>query len=309
MTARHQPTGDKNLSGKSTGRNLPLFAQPVNASKFPTPLTGKPGVGWSRPAVWSLAVITCGVLLALARPDNAQNVPASQTSGTRSGSTLRVQARTTPSAATPAVTPAGNMPEESRRSVDFYTQTVRGNLFNAPQPPALPPVKLPPPVVVVQPKPPVVPPVEINPFADWSYTGTMTSGDQVTALIENTKTKEGQFVKAGDSFMGSQVASITDQQIILQSGKTSRMLAKSDNWAVTPLDRSAIPSAGPQAAPQAAAPQAVQVQIDMSALQNLGNRGRGGRGGGQGFTLPNGRTFNPQQWQQRSQRMNQNFNQ
>ncbi len=161
-----------------------------------------------------------------------------------------------------------------------------------------------------------MPPVEINPFAEWSYTGVIKSDDQITALVENTRTKEGQFLKAGDMFMGSQIATITDQEIVLKSGKTSRTLAKSDNITVTPLDRSAIPTNGQgQAQPGQQQPNAAQLiqqamQMQMQSMQG-GGRNRGGNGGGGGptFTLPNGRQLNQQQYQRRSQGLNQNFNQ
>ena len=312
MITRQQPTGDNKQFGKATGHNLPLFAQPLNGSKLPAPMSAvgeRGGSLWSRPLVWSAAVVMCGALLALALPNIAQNSPGAF--NTRA--TPPAQARSAaPAASTPAINPLPEMREENRRSVDFYTQTVRGNMFSAPQSPAPPPAKAVPPVVVKPQPPVVVPPVVINPFAEWSYTGTMKSGEETTALIENTRTKEGQFLKAGDSFLGEQITAITDQEIVLKSGKTSRTLAKTDNITVTPLDRSAIPTNPQGQAGQAnvQAPVQVQMSVDLSNMQG-GGRGRGGFGGdsnGQTFSLPNGRSFNPQQWQQRSQRMNRNFN-
>ena len=94
----------------------------------------------------------------------------------------------------------------SRRSLDFYTKGVRGTLFSAPQPPPVAKPK----AIIVKPLPPppriIVPevkPVEINPFADWSYTGTVTVGETKMALIENSKTKEGRYLKQGEEFQGA----------------------------------------------------------------------------------------------------------
>ena len=64
---------------------------------------------------------------------------------------------------------------------------------------------------------------EINPFADWSYTGTVKVGDQMMALLENTKTKDGQYLKVGESFQGATVSEITEQSITLNSGGKPRV--------------------------------------------------------------------------------------
>ena len=130
----------------------------------------------------------------------------------------------------------------SRRSLDFYAKGVRSSLFSAPQPP--PPAKPKPIPVQPAPKPkpiyiPPVVPVEINPFADWSYTGTVTMGETKMALVENTKTKEGQYLKQGENFLGAQVSQVTDQMVSFMAGSKPYLLAKSDNVNVVQLDRSA----------------------------------------------------------------------
>lgn len=130
----------------------------------------------------------------------------------------------------------------SRRSLDFYTKSVRGALFSAPQPPPAPKPKanivkpLPPPPKIVVPE---VKPVEINPFADWSYTGTVTVGESKMALIENAKTKEGRYLKQGEEFQGAQVSQVTDQMVTMTAGTKPYLLAKSDNVNIVPLDKSA----------------------------------------------------------------------
>lgn len=293
----------------SAGANSPssIFARPVNASKFPivTPI-GLNAPVWPRQMMWTLAAVTCGLLIGLARPDSAQNVPSSANSRSAAGSATRSTASGTnrpPAAqarpAMPVVEPALDAPEESRRPVTFYTQTVRSGLFSAPQPPAPAPVKAPAPPPVVKPVIPiVVPPAPIDPFAQWAYTGTITQGDQTIALLENTQTKEGQFLKVGDRLMGAQVKSVTDQMVTLEASGKPRMLAKSDNITVTPLDRSAAPT--PAAQPQQ--PQQGQqpvfngpVQFNMPAQPMI--------------TLPNGVQMSPQRAQRRNRFMNNNFNQ
>ncbi len=137
----------------------------------------------------------------------------------------------------------------ARRSLDFYTKGVRGSLFSAPQPPPAPKPR----AVVVKPLPPppriVVPevkPVEINPFADWSYTGTVTVGETKMALIENAKTKEGRYLKQGEEFQGAQVSQVTDQMVTMTAGTKPYLLAKSDNINIVPLDKSAAYLGGAQ---------------------------------------------------------------
>ena len=293
----------------SVSANSPssIFARPLNASKLPVvTLVGSNAPVWSRQMMWTLAAVTCGLLIGLARPDSAQNVPnnassrsaaggATRTATSGANRTLTAQARP----ATPIVEPALDAPEESRRPVAFYTQTVRSGLFSAPQPPAPAPVKIVAPPPAPKPTPPIpVPPVVVDPFAQWAYTGTITQGDQTIALLENTQTKEGQFLKVGDNLMGAQVKSVTDQMVTLESAGKPRMLAKSDNITVTPLDRSAAPT--PAAQPQQPQPgqQPVfngPVQFNMPAQPM--------------FTLPNGVQMTPQRAQRRNRFMNNNFNQ
>jgi hypothetical protein len=284
-----------------------IFARPLNASKFPvmTPHVGPNTPVWSRQVMWTLAAVMCGLLIGLARPNNAQNVPNStssrgaannatrqNTSGSRQ--TLIAQARP----ATPSVEPASDAPEESRRPVGFYTGAVRSGLFSAPQPPAPAPIKTVAPILPKPLEPAHVVPPPVDPFASWAYTGTITQGDQTIALLENTQTKEGQFLKAGDSLMGAQVKSITDQMVTLELGGKPRMLAKSDNINVTPLDRSAAPTA--PAAPQPGQPQQPVINFQMPTVNTTTQPM---------VTLPNGFQMSPQRAQRRNRFMNNNFNQ
>ncbi len=138
---------------------------------------------------------------------------------------------------------AGTSENESHRPLKFYTKGVRDSMFSAPQPP--PPPKEKPTPVIMPPQPPksaYIPPIAlvvVNPFADWVYTGTVTMGEVKLALIENTKSKEGQYLKQGESFLGAQVSQVTDQMVTFTVGIKPYLLAKSDTINVVQLDRSA----------------------------------------------------------------------
>lgn len=149
----------------------------------------------------------------------------------------------------------------SRHSLEFYTKGVRETMFSAPQPPPpekpkpIPVVPLPPPPKIVV---PVIVPVEINPFTDWVYTGTVTIGETKMALIENSKTREGHYLKLGEIFQGAQVSQVTDQMVSFMAGPKPYLLAKSDNVNLVPLDRNAgapiTPTGQPAPPPPANAP-------------------------------------------------------
>ena len=127
---------------------------------------------------------------------------------------------------------------ENRRPLLYYTDGVRGDLFNAT--PA--PVPKPKPPKKTEPKKPVLPPPPpelINPFADYAYTGTLNIGGQIVALVENVKTKEGQYLKQGDAFIGGTIAQISDRTLTVNIAGTPQRLAKTDNYRLTPLDRNA----------------------------------------------------------------------
>jgi hypothetical protein len=263
---------------------LPLFAHSLEAQKL-IRMSPTERIFWSGAALSVLSIGACAILLMAARPDRAQSRP---------GSAAPTKAAAPQDARSgPAVEPSGDTTTE-RRPVDFYAKNIDSNLFTAPQPPPPPPPK---PVKVEPPKPaPIVPVIPINPFADWAYTGTVHMGDMTMALLENTKTKEGQYLKVGEQFLGAQVSLITDQQVSLSSGGKPYMLAKSDNMTLTPLDKSAAyltaqpaPAPGqPGAMPPGGAP--------------------GMAPGGDMVTLPNGRTLTPDQAARRARRMNRMFN-
>ncbi len=315
QAARRTRSGPKGVAAASPSADATpsLFARPLNGPKVLQ--ADRSGTGYGRQAAWALGGVMFGLLLGLSLPNDAQNAPAG-----RADTTGGAQRPATVQPATPrnsAVRPAANagqatpsqamqdddIPTESRRPINFYTQTVRGSLFSAP---LLPAPKAP---VVVDNTPvtrqpiPVPPlPLQFNPLSFWSYTGTVTVGDQTMALLENQQSHEGQYVKVGDNFLGTKVVSVSDQMVTLKSGNKPTLLAKSDNITVTPFDRSAAPT-GVQQAAQQAQPQQVTIQV-----------------GGQTFvptaapaqptvTLPNGVQITPNQAQRRNRRLNNGFNQ
>ena len=180
-----------------------------------------------RHLVGSLVLVTCGVLIAVAKSNGAQTaVPIPKpAAGARANVPRTVRGAQVPVTAdtTPTVESAGVAPvvgDDGRRPIEFYTQTVRGGLFNAPEPPQ------PKPVVVDEPKkekkePLVVDkPLPVNPFERWIYTGTISQGGQVTALIENLETKEGRFIKLGDEMLGARAASVDEKEVVDKTGVT-----------------------------------------------------------------------------------------
>lgn len=140
-----------------------------------------------------------------------------------------------------------------RHPLDYYTGGVRSDLFNGPIPEA--------PKSKIDPKavkrgailPDISMPVEVNPFSDYTYSGTMTMNGETIGLVENNKTKEGQFLHMGDSFLGGKVSTISDLTLNVTLAGKEEMLAKSDTYKLVPLDKSApylTQQAQPQGVPQ-----------------------------------------------------------
>ncbi|MCX6359112.1 MAG: hypothetical protein NT029_04870 [Armatimonadetes bacterium] len=122
-----------------------------------------------------------------------------------------------------------------RSPLEFYVGAVRGDLFTSPQASA----PLPAPVPVVKPLPPPPAPVVVDPFADMAYTGTVTIGGQTLAVVENTKTKEGQFARKGDSVVGGTVTDITDRTLTVSVSGVPRTLTKTEDYKLVSLDKNA----------------------------------------------------------------------
>ena len=234
-----------------------------------------------------LVILACATFLLQTRPDNAQNLPASAQKKNRPAARMRI-------ALAEAADPVKST-QTARPSLDFYTKGVRGSMFSAPQPPK--PKEAPAPKltrVIV----PVVKPVIPNPFADWTYAGSITVGDKKMALLENRITKEGHYVLEGQPFMGlAQVKNVTDQMVTIVSAGKPLYLAKSDTINVTPLSASA--------AYLTAQPQQAGQQMGQQAMMAM----QGGQTGlsGPGMVLPNGRTLTADQAARFNSRMNRRF--
>ncbi len=209
---------------------------------------------------------------------------------------------------------------QARKPLAFYVSSVRGDLFShgVPVPPAAPVA----PPTVAMPEPPSMP-APIDPFVDYAYTGTVSTGDTKMALVENSKTKEGQYLKVGDSFLGGSITAIADRSVTVNVAGVARTMAKNEDFSLTPLNKSAAyltaapPAApgGPQAGGPGGAtmgmpggmqipginmegmPQAIRDRIqqrmnsmspqerEQAAARMMNRRfeGGGGRGGGGGF--------------------------
>lgn len=175
------------------------------------------------------------------------------------------------------------LPASARRPLPFYTASIRADLFASGEPvaaAAAAPLPAPPPAVPAPPPPAPEP----DPLADYAYTGTVEADGQVMALVENKKTRDGQYLKAGDSFQGRTVSAITERTLTLGGPGTERVLAKTDNYALTSLDKSA-PYLTAQ--PQPGQPG------QPGAPGQPGGPGAGGPGGFGGFGGRRGMRFGP----------------
>ncbi|MCW3097400.1 MAG: hypothetical protein JWL77_3018 [Chthonomonadaceae bacterium] len=264
------------------GSGTPTFARPLKLqSSRPTASTA-PVLPPLMTTV-SLVTLSCAALFLFARPDGAQNLPGGKVGGTNHKPSVAA-AKTTGADAANASSSGGD-----RQDLSFYTSNVRDAMFSAPVPAAPKPV-----VAIKTPfKEIPVQPIKIDPFAQWSYTGTVHMGDITMALLENIQTREGQYVKAGDSFMGAQVKNVSDQMVTLSSAGKPALLAKSDNINVTPLNQDAPGKNPPVQQAQAQNGQAVPgAPTDNSQLS---------------ITMPNGRVLTGDQAARYKARMDRNF--
>ncbi|MCW3054042.1 MAG: hypothetical protein JWN14_3212 [Chthonomonadales bacterium] len=282
------------------GKGMPTFTRPLTPSPA-HPAAASPSVLSPAMTAVSLVTLSCAALFLFVRPDGAQSLPGGK-SGTAAH--LKAGAAKTSTQDTDSAASSG----ADRQDISFYSSNVREGMFSQPVPPTPKPVEPPKPKPIKQ---IIVPPMPVNPFAGWTYTGTVHMGDMTMALLENNQTQEGIYVKAGDSFpnmMNAKVKSVTDQMVMLTSGPKSEVtpIAKSDTIIVTPLDRDA-PGKNPQqqqqqnGQPQNGQQVNLTAQMDGSQFQMMSpngmlsgdaatryqnrlnrgfNRGAGGGGGG-----------------------------
>ncbi len=282
--------------------SLPMFAQPVGVERPFQTLTQEKGSG-SSIMLFTFPTLICGALLILARPNGAQTLGSgakpTKTFSAKSelSAPVAMEPISSQTSLKPTVDPAASgvsAVDSSRRPLSYYTQGVRDNMFSAPMPPIPPPpaprgVKAAPSIKV--------PVMEVNPFADWSYTGTIKMGIEMMALIENSKTKEGQYVKQGESFMNAKVSSITEQMVTLSSAGKPVLLAKSDMITTTPLDKSA---SNAPSQPVGGAPGMLGMPAMPPGVQGMPSAGD--------VRLPNGNVIPAERAARRARRMNRNFN-
>ncbi len=280
---------------------LPLFSQTLEAQRLRQLPPPQDKFFIPQIILFSLPALAIGVLLIAARPNIAQTGKSAKNTKPAIEKPL-VLAQADTKSADIALEPETD--DSGRRPLEFYTGGVRGNMFSPPQPPK-PFVKKPVVVKVTPPKKvelPQVPVVEINPFQDWAYTGVITMGESRMALLENTKTKEGQYVKPGETFLGSQVSTITDQGITFATGKKSQMIAKSDTINVTPLSANAPflqGGGGGQPQPGQPMPAGMPPGMPQGMPTQMNIPGA--------VVLPNGRSMSPEQAARRTEWMNGNF--
>lgn len=244
----------------------------------------------------ALASLVVGVGIVgwmVARADSAHTSPASHTAlrqhSVFTPSVLPLDEKTASKAGTPSVASTERV-ASTRRPLSFYTQEIRGGMFSEPQPPEPKPV-VSKPVILTPPDPePSVVPAPVNPFVDWAYDGTVKMGDKIMALLENTKTKEGQYVQEGDNFLDAKVKGVTEQVVTLDASGKPYTISKTDSITVVPLDKSAA-YLSENSADQATA-QAPPAAPGMPQMGWGGGRWRGGFGGFGRF-----QNMNPQQRQ------------
>lgn len=245
------------------------------------------------PMVMILGVIGAGAIVAFAQGGKKADV----------GSKAQVN---TDRNAAPAVTMVA---AADRKPLSYYTGQVRSDLFTA----AVPPAPAPPKPKTEAPKltVPAVKPEIVNPLADYVYSGTVSVDNQQFALIENAKTRTGEYYKLGDSWMGGKIASIDERSVTLDVAGKKQMLAKSDNYQLTPLDKSAaFLQPNQQGQPGMMGPNG-QPMPGMAPDPNNPNGGMGAmfQGGGRGGMRGNWANMTPEQQQALQQRfMNRQFN-
>ena len=237
--------------------------------------------------------VFCGGLLTLSVRNNAQDAQSPAT-------------KKAVSVETPKTNSEEKTPSKDRPAVEFYTGGIRGNLFSAPLPPkpkATPTPKAPPkvkPIPVPIVKPPVVVPIVINPFAEWKYTGTVKMNDQMLALLENSGTKEGRYVRVNEAFDGgATIAAITENGVTLLAAGKPYLIAKQMEGSLIPLNAPTGPAPGTPPPGTPPAPGSPPPGV-MPLMQTM----PGGT-----ITLPNGLQMDAGRARGRNNRLNRRFNQ
>jgi len=133
-----------------------------------------------------------------------------------------------------------------------YDAVTRRNLFmplatrQSRKPPALPPLK-PMPIDPFQLRemdaPDATPAASAPQPPTWIYAAFATVNGQPAAIVENSATKEAQFLSVGQTFNGSVVSVISPQAIKLKRGRDVTEMKLSDAFTATPLNEPPKPAA------------------------------------------------------------------
>ncbi len=125
-----------------------------------------------------------------------------------------------------SVIPPGVRVSESnaRKAVDVGG--IRSDLFGAPvqEKPVSRPATPPPPPPVTPSSPPP------DPLAGWEYVGDVEIGGEQLALVERKDTKEGIYLRVGESFGGGTVTAFDKQRVAVAMADSDRALARKDDW-------------------------------------------------------------------------------
>jgi len=174
---------------------------------------------WALLAVIVGCVALTATILAQTRPRTTQTAPRTSATQQKNAGNTAVE-----------IKPA------ERKPLTYYTSGVRADIFGSGQATeqAAKPAQTKAPELTPAPTPEV-----IDPFADYAYTGSIIMGDQALALVENSKTKEGSYVKVGDQLLGGIVAQVTERSVTVSVAGKLRTLYKTEDFKLTPLDKDA----------------------------------------------------------------------
>ncbi len=222
------------------------------------------------------ALIPSGQRAAESRPANVFKVHELATqSGKSAPSDKKVPAGVSKTASVSAVT---STDASGRRSLAFYTGDVRATMFSEPVSAA--------PGSADAGKTKAVPPAPVDPFADWSFTGSAKIDDETVIIVENINTHDGIFLPKGDDFEGYKVDSVDGKFLTLLKGTSVKMMQVSMNTSVIPLKTSAafLSAKAPDASAQPPAGFSADQIAQWMAMRAMGgmNGARGGMQGGRG---------------------------
>jgi hypothetical protein len=79
----------------------------------------------------------------------------------------------------------------------------------------------------------------------WIYAGYATVNGNAVAIVENSATKQAQFLTAGETFDGATVSGISAQAVKLTRGSETKEMPISEAFTATPLNEPPKPAAEP----------------------------------------------------------------